>query len=81
MKWIGVSYVGASASGKTLIWSVYSMSDGREIGQVRWFGRWRKYAFFPGDATVFEEDCLRDIAQFIEEATTTQRESAKAKRE
>ena len=39
------------------------------LGSVKWFGRWRCYSYFPNDQTVYEEQCLRDIAAFCEEHT------------
>jgi hypothetical protein len=39
------------------------------LGWVAWFSRWRKYAFYPKPETVYEEDCLRDIAEFCEAKT------------
>ena len=54
---------------KTKIFSVRAKEDDTFIGLVKWFGAWRKYCFFPIENTVFEQDCLRDIAQFIEEET------------
>ena len=53
---------------KTNRWEVAD-KYGYSLGVVRWFSRWRKYAFYPRDLCVFEETCLRDIAQFIEERT------------
>lgn len=44
------------------------------LGYVQWFSRWRKYAFFPLGNTVFEEQCLKDIAQFCEEQTKEHRQ-------
>ena len=43
------------------------------LGYIRWFARWRKYAFSPITNTVFEETCLREIAQFVEEETQAHR--------
>lgn len=37
-----------------------------KLGEVRWFGRWRQYAFFPNFETVFEKQCMRDITNFLE---------------
>ena len=37
------------------------------LGSIEWFGRWRKYAFFPCQNTVFEPICLNDIINFINE--------------
>lgn len=55
-----------SDSGKTQIWSVLD-SSGMLLGQIKWFGQWRKYAFYPLGFTVYEQDCLRTIADFCEQ--------------
>ena len=44
------------------------------LGEIKWFGRWRKYAFFPDYMCVFEEECLRDISVFLEQATREHRQ-------
>ncbi len=76
-KWITFSEVGPSITGKTIIWYVYSSKDedgtNLAIGEIRWFGRWRKYAFFPDRDTIYEQDCLRDLAQFCEDKTKAHR--------
>jgi len=71
-KWIRFDSTGASDSGKTETWRVSTL-DGTPLGRVAWFGRWRRYAFFPFDATVFEPQCLRDLAAFCEERTMAHR--------
>jgi len=53
---------------KTKTWVVRG-KYGATLGGVVWFNRWRQYAFQPNPKCVFEEDCLRDIAQFVEERT------------
>lgn len=60
-------------TGKTAIWAVHASKDGWPIGDVRWFGRWRCYAFYPAADTVFEKVCLRDIARFVDEQTALHR--------
>lgn len=65
-------FVAKSASQKTSIWTAVA-SGGEPLGTVKWFGRWRCYAFFPDTNTVFEKTCLRDIAQFCEERTKDRR--------
>lgn len=67
--------VGASPSGKTSIWAV-DTRDGLPLGTVKWFGAWRKYAFYPADSTVFEATCLMEIAAFC----MTRTEEHKARR-
>lgn len=67
---------GKSTSGKTERWVVYSRTEnngvevrGAPLGWVCWYARWRKYTFQPIEGTVFEQDCLRDIASFLIERT------------
>ncbi len=52
---------------KTERWNIETKEDEDLLGEVRWFGRWRRYAFFPASLCVFEQTCLREIADFIEE--------------
>ena len=64
-KWIHFAQMGDT--GKTTIWGVLTKGDDTKLGEVRWFGRWRTYAFFPQSDTVYEPTCLGDIATFIRE--------------
>ena len=68
-EYLAFDLVGRSASGKTEIWTVGSVRQGAELGQVRWFGRWRQYAFFPGPETAFNAKCLRDVAEVCADLT------------
>lgn len=68
-----VEFVELAPNPKTKVWDVVSKSGGESLGSVSWFGRWRKYAFFPNDETIYEPDCLRDIAQFCEDETLKHR--------
>lgn len=54
-----------SASGKTLVTSVYSARSGDKLGEIKWFGRWRQYAFYPAEGTIWNPDCLADINTVI----------------
>lgn len=80
-------------TGRTWIWEVVTKDDSEKeahgglfLGEVKWFGRWRGYAFFPRDCgfTAFEHRCLREIADFIESRTkehlAKKRPKKKAKR-
>ena len=73
-----------SASGKTLIWGVRTKSQspkdpqgegGTYLGHVKWFGRWRGYSFFPYIDTIYEQKCLREIADFVEARSKEHRAS------
>lgn len=71
-----ISFIEVASKPKTKVWEVYS---GKEIfesallGTVKWYGSWRKYAFFPEAQTLFEQQCLRDLADFCEKQTTNHR--------
>ena len=52
----------------TSTWDV-TISSGLVLGTVKWFSSWRKYCFFPLPSSVYEEDCLREIALFCETQT------------
>ena len=69
-KWIKFEWVRDCT--KTKIWNVCAIGSGDVLGIVKWHGAWRRYAFFPKDA-LFEEQCLRDIADFIELKTKEHR--------
>jgi len=64
---------------KTNIYEVLEKGGGVSalLGTIKWFGRWRKYCFYPVENTIYEETCLRDISQFIEEETKAHRASGK----
>ncbi len=66
-------------TGKTKVWAVISKEGGFELGKVKWFGRWRCYAFFPTDS-IFEPKCLREIADFIESRTQEHRATPRKSR-
>ena len=63
---------------KTHRWLVQSIADALKsnLGFVKWFGRWRCYAFFPFRDCVFEKKCLREIAQFCEDQTKSRKAKA-----
>lgn len=69
---------GTSDSGKTRRWYVWSKHDRATIiGTIEWFGKWRKYVFCPQPSTIYEEVCMRELSQFIVNATMLHRESKK----
>jgi hypothetical protein len=50
------------------------------VGEIRWYARWRKYAFCPKAETAWEETCLLEIAFWIAEETTRHRTRHAARR-
>jgi len=69
---------GTSKSGKTRVWGVSTLGENpATLGDVVWFARWRKYVFAPWERTVYEETCLREIAEFCEARTKEHRAAKK----
>jgi hypothetical protein len=69
IRWITFGLVIRPLGRKTDVWDVHPMDGGFDLGQVKWFTGWRRYCFFPANDKVFEEECLRVIADFCEEKT------------
>jgi len=65
--------LGVAPGQKTERWIVDTKEDEDCLGVVKWFGRWRKYAFFPAPECVFEETCMREISDFVEECMRARR--------
>jgi hypothetical protein len=72
--YIDIVEVGTSPSGKTKIWEVRNKRDPENDipGIIKWNGGWRKYVYYSGEA-FYDWQCLRQIANFIEDQTTIQR--------
>lgn len=51
---------------KTKIWAVTSKA-GFHLGVIKWWGSWRQYCFFPDGDTLYNRECLGDIAIFIDQ--------------
>jgi hypothetical protein len=73
-RWITFEPASRPANRKTDVWFVHPLDGGFDLGQVKWFTGWRRYCFFPHLDTVFEQDCLRDIATFCEDETRKHKE-------
>lgn len=50
---------------KTCVWYVINRRSESAIGEIKWYGPWRQYAFFPVMGTVFNPDCMDHICKFI----------------
>jgi hypothetical protein len=71
-KWIRFEFNGLSDSGKTKRWLVIEIAEPQAVlGTITWYSSWRCYAYSPKPdrVTVYEKYCLRDIANFCEQAT------------
>lgn len=72
-EYIRSSYIGKSKSGYTSVWALTTINGKTELGLVKWYFQWRCYCFFPEPNTLFDRQCLRDIAEFCEEKTLEHR--------
>jgi hypothetical protein len=50
---------------KTSVVSICNRRSGDELGQIRWFGAWRQYCFYPSGGTIFNPTCLARITDEI----------------
>jgi hypothetical protein len=78
-RWVSFQLEDRRAGAKTDVWNVWSLKTPPfHLGRVKWFSSWRKYAFFPTSQTLYEQDCLRDIAGFIEAETLNHKKGRRA---
>ena len=61
---------------KTRVYSVFSRFNNSLLGYVKWFPNWRQYCFFPLNS-LFDKECLRQVAQFCDESTQVQKDRSK----
>jgi hypothetical protein len=78
-RWVSFQLEDRRPGRKTDTWQVWSLKEPpAHLGVVKWYATWRKYAFFPTSQTLYEQDCLRDIAAFIEDETAKHRKGRRA---
>lgn len=74
-----IKFIEAPPKPKTKVWWVVTKDDTTHLGWIAWFSRWRKYGFYPKENTVYEQVCLRDIANFCEQETKKHKEEINGK--
>ena len=50
---------------KTSVYHCLRNSSGDVLGEVKWYGPWRQYCFYPAFSTVFNSGCLDGIVDFL----------------
>ena len=55
---------------KTPIYHIESMLSKDEIGQIKWYGAWRKFCFYPNGDTIWDNKCLEQIIAFLNQVNT-----------
>jgi hypothetical protein len=65
---------------KTGVWRIEAIQSSAVLGGIKWYPAWRRYCFYPLADTIFDANCLWDIADFCARMTKEQREIAKKRR-
>jgi len=52
---------------KTPIVEIRSKSSRALLGQIKWYGAWRQFCFWPEPKTIFNVGCMNDIEAHIAE--------------
>jgi hypothetical protein len=68
------------ASGKTNIWMVIALEPVVTLGEIRWYGAWRQYTFFPFSDTLWNSECLEDLAEVLKDLNSDHRKNAATNR-
>lgn len=50
---------------KTPIVVIWSKSSNALLGEIKWYGPWRQFCFYPEEATIFNIGCMDDIKKVI----------------
>lgn len=80
-KWIAFREI--PAPGVTKRWEVVARQGDLVLGRVAWSNGWRRYVLQPSFTflTEWEQDCLRDVANFIERQTIRHKANRYAERQ
>ncbi len=46
---------------KKSIWACLNKNSETPLGEVRWYGAWRQYCYFPTTQAIYSAGCLADI--------------------
>jgi len=58
-------FVQKASKPKTSVWSCMNKHHEQELGEIKWYGPWRQYCYFPIIQAVYSKGCLDDISDFI----------------
>jgi hypothetical protein len=72
-----IQFVPMPPKPKTKTWEIQERNTHCPLGGIMWYAPWRKYAAFFSASTVYEEACLREVADFCERKTREHRTTRK----
>jgi len=58
-------FIDVEARQKTKIIAVVNIHHDEQIGEIKWFGKWRQYCFYPNGNTIWNVNCLNDVNSVI----------------
>jgi hypothetical protein len=50
---------------KTKYIQVISKLHGFILGEIRWYGAWRQYVFYPAHDTLYNRTCLSEMSEYL----------------
>lgn len=63
-QWINFQEFPPSSGRKLSIFSILT-KQGISIGEVKWYGNWRQYCFFPDEDSIYDRKCMMEVINFI----------------
>ena len=65
LNFIEVQYPKKSRPRKTKSWNVQNVHNDAMLGEIKWYGPWRNFVFYPCPDTLYDERCLTIIKDFM----------------
>ena len=72
-KYKHIHFVEKTFKGGVSAWVCLNNKSGEALGGASYYPRWRKYVMEFSEEAVFDESCLRDIADFLDVPVSTVR--------
>ena len=72
-----IHFVKVKGNPKTSIWICRNNKSNTDLGEVKWYGQWRQYCYFPDGMSVYNIDCLKDIIDFVNQLNKEKRLTVK----
>lgn len=71
-----IEFIRKTSSGKTERYTCQNRRSAGELGEVKYYGAWRQYCYFPTAQAVYSKGCLDDISHFVARLNAIQRGQA-----
>ncbi len=68
-KFIKIGQVDDEVFNKRPVYTIFNKKSGEEIGHLTWYAAWRQYVFSSWEGIVFNNGCLKDILDFMDNHT------------